>query len=437
MLKKAALCLAGMILAVAPAQAQLNQTFTNLFDEILVQSLALSPGPHGQHFLQAALEANNQLSPALNSMIASNVSSFPLSTTVAGVTFDFSTGQPVPIVGSQGPILAESAETLGDRKFVVGFNATHLSLNSIRGIPLEEMRFTFLHEDVNSSGILGDNVNESDLIDIFPGLDVDANIFALYATFGVGRNLDVSIAIPFVDISLKGNSRAVVNSFTLGALGEANHHFGDTSTNPELTQDQPYDRAAAGIGDIALRFKWRFPFKTAAMSTGLLLDVRVPTGDEVDYLGTGTVSARALILASKKIGDFTPHLNVGVDYRSAHLDSDEVEIILGFDQKITNDITFALDFLAELDIQKSEAIKLLPGNILVIDRVPGTDNGVERSITRSNIPDRNFDNTINAAVGFKVAPSERLLFMGNLLIPLQDDGLRSSIAPTVGFSVSF
>ncbi len=433
---KMAFRLLALLLFCLPASAsaqQLNETFNLVFDSFLQRGFSLSPGEHGGHFLPASREAADQLTPALNSLIASNVSSFPLSSTVAGVTFDFSSGQPVSVRESLGPIFAETAETLGDSKLVAGFNATYLTMDQLRGIPLDNMRFTFLHEDVTNDGELGDNPNESDIVDIFLNLDVNASIFALFATYGVTPNFDVGIALPFVTVDMSGDARAVVNSFTLGALGQANHHFGDDPLTPVLVSDTTYESSATGIGDLALRFKFRFPsnsdFRTAA-----LIDVRVPTGDANDFLGTGSVSARALLVGSRRIGTFTPHINVGYDYRGADLDSDEIEVVIGFDQQVIPGLTFAADFLGEFDVSTNE-IDLLPGTATIMDQSNGARN--TRIIERSNVPDFDRDNMLNASVGFRFAPSDQFQLLANTLIPLQSGGLRSNISPTVGFSIVF
>lgn len=422
--------------AVRPAQAQLNNTFEAIFDDFLREGFSLSPGPHGSHFLPAAEEASLALTPALNSLIASNISSFPLSSTVAGISFDFSTGQPVSITESLGPIFAETAETLGKSKLTVGFNATYLSLDKIRGLPLEGMRFTFLHDEVSGSTILGDVENESDLVDIYPNLDANATIFALAATYGITSTLDIGFAIPFVNVALAGTARAEVQSFTLGALGQANHHFGSNELRPQLTQEVDYDESASGIGDLAIRFKFRLPFEST-VRTAALIDIRVPTGDESEFLGTGSTNVRASLIGSKKIGDFTPHINVGYDYRGADRDSDELELTLGFDQKLLPGLTFAADFIGEFDIQSSESIELLPGATTIIELNRQTQGRAERIVERSNIPEDDADSTINAAVGFRFAPTENLQFLANALIPVQDGGLQSSFVPTVGFSILF
>jgi hypothetical protein len=41
------------------------------------------------------------------------------------------------------------------------------------------------------------------------------------------------------------------------------------------------------------------------------------------------------------------------------------------------------------------------------------------------------------AMGIRFTPSEHLLLLGNIIVPLNDGGLRSNVAPTVGESVNF
>lgn len=432
---------ASVVLAcvlVVPASAQLNATFDNLFDAFLRDEFQLSPGPHAEHYFPAANLADSLLTPALNSLIASNVSSFPLSATVAGVTFDFSTGQPISTVESQGPIFAETAETLGRQRLSFGFTATRLSLNRLRGLPLEDMRFTFTHQDTGEPG-LGDNPTESDLVDLYMGLNVDASIYALAATYGVTPNLDLGVAVPIVTVGLSGTARAVITSYTLFVLdqfgGGARHYFGGDAQNPDLEHEEIYDESSTGLGDIAVRLKYRFPI---ASSSGLaaLLDVRLPTGSEEDFRGTGSLNYRLLLIGSSRIGDFNPHFNLGYNYRGADFDSDEVELALGFDQKISSGFTFAFDVLADFDMTSDEAIKLFPGTETIVDQSADTGASARRIVQLSNIPDRDFDHVVNASFGFRIAPSEQVQLLANVIVPLQDGGLRSSIVPTVGLGLN-
>jgi len=432
------LSLVGILLLARPAVAQLNQVFTGIFNEILNTRFTLSGslGQHGTHFQEAARTATQQLSPALNSLIASNVSSFPLSATAAGATFDFSTGAPVMLRESLGPIFAENARTLGQGKLNVGFNYTYLGLEKFRGVPTENIRFTFTHLDFPKTGVLGDNPNESDLVNLNLDLNVNANILVLLSTYGITNNLDVGIAIPFAKISLLGNSKATVESFTLARDDTARHQFGSDPTRPQLTTFAGYNASATGLSDIALRLKYSF-LQGAEIDLAALLDVRLPTGDEADFLGTGKTNAKLTWIMSKKIGDFLPHLNLGYERRGADRDSDEFELIAGFDQKIVSGVSFAAEFLGEFDVNRGEAIELLAGETEIIERPRGSLPPLVRQIDLSNVPERDRDNTMSAALGFRAAPSERLLLFGNILVPLNDGGLRSNVVPTFGVAMNF
>jgi hypothetical protein len=134
--------------AVQPARAQLNTVFSGIFNEVLETRLELSPGRHANHFVPAANNANAELVPALNSLITGDISSFPLSSTSPRIGFDFSSGRPVSVTGSLGPIMAETAEPLGKGKLVFEASYTYLDLSELRGLPTDQMQFTFTHVPV-------------------------------------------------------------------------------------------------------------------------------------------------------------------------------------------------------------------------------------------------------------------------------------------------
>lgn len=445
--------------------AQLDKVFEEVFTNILgseeregalasVTPPIPNPTPeqdHKNHFIPASKAANSVLVPALNRLIASNVSSFPLSSTSAGIQrFDFSTGQPVAVRGSLGPIFAETGRTLGKGKLHTGMNYSYLDLAKFRGMRTENIGFNFTHEDVDPEG-LGNSVQESDVINIVLDLHVSANIFAFYATYGLTEHLDVSVALPVLNISMEGNAKAVINSFSLAQIGIALHHFGEDgadSDEPVLEYIENYGEASPmGIGDLALRLKYAFLNKPGG-DLAALLDVRLPTGDKHNFYGTGATNVRLSGIASKQFGDFTPHLNMGYEYRGADFDSDELEFAAGFDQKIVRSLTFALDILGEFDLNTAEALSFEYSEepIVIVDEIkqwnPKTDKlekvGTRtRTIDQTNVPERDNDNILNAAIGLRYAPVDNAILLGNILLPLNDGGLRSDIAYTIGFSINF
>jgi hypothetical protein len=431
--KRLWLFILSLLLVTSTAQAQLDKVFGNIFDRVLRQDLQLI-GEHGTHFLEAAAEANRVLTPGLNALIASNVSSFPLTSTIAGVTYDLSSGRPVKITESLGPIFAETAATLGKSKLNVGFEYTHLSLEKFRGLRTQDLRFTFNHLDLKKDGQpLGDDVVELDVMDVNLDLDANANIFAFFATLGLASNLDVGVAIPLITTSLSGEAMATLRGPFAGVL----HTFkGGTTNSPNLVDRIPYDESGSGVGDIAVRVKYNF-VRGSGMNWAALLDVRLPTGDEADFLGTGKTSTRLSLIATQKIAQFTPHLNIGYDRRPAALDSDELEFAFGFDQKMAEGVTFAVDFLGEIDINSDEAITFFPQETVTIVDKTNAPVVTQRTERLTNIITRDNDNIFNASFGLRVAASEKILLLGNVVVPLNDGGLRSNVVPTFGATVSF
>ncbi len=423
--------LVGILVSIDPAEAQLNQVFDGIFNQLLREDLSFSPsGRHGRHFFDAADAASSGLTPALNSFIANSVTSFPLSSTVAGITFDFRTGQPVSIRESLGPIFGETAETLGKAKVNVGLTYTYLDLSEFRGLPTAAMRLTFAHQDVGGSGTLGDRLDESDVIHLALDLGIQAHSFALFTTAGITDRLDIGVAIPIIHLNLSGNARASIDSHTERQTGSPDHAF----PGGELEGSIPYDETALGMGDVAFRVKYNFVQGPVYLAT--LLDLRLIPGDQDDFMSSGRSSFKISTIMSKQIGGFTPHLNVGYDRRPASLDSDELEFIVGFDQKLTTGITFAADLLGEYDLDKNEAINFA-GTIEITDQDQDGQEIGTRTLEISNIPERNFDNILSGSVGLRLAPSERVSLLGNVLIALNDGGLRADVIPTFGLTMTF
>ena len=448
----ALLCSTALICSTA--NAQLSTVFSDMFRTILgPASLQRAGGQanHQNHFLHSDTVANAQIVPALNSLITGNVSSFPLSSTGAGVIYEASagldpvTGLPLPAATSLGPIFGETAKPLGAGKIALEVSYTYLDLASFRGLPTNQMQFAFTHQEVRTNGrvdsVLGLNPNESDVITVTTDLHARAQIGALSATVGVTKDLDIGLALPLISITLSGTAKAVISSYSFAVGGFANHYFGGDSLHPVLQTTYPYSRTATGIGDLAFRAKYSI-VRGGSLDAAALVDVRLPTGKTEDFLGTGKVTARIWGILSRRIGDVTPHLNVGYTRNPADFQSDALEFRAGFDSKFFSNLTFALDLLGHIDLNTSKAIHLAPGSTTIYDhpgKFPTTDStGVAaRQVANSNIPDSNTDNIYAAAVGFRYSPAEKFVIVFNMLVPLNNKGLRAALAPTLGFSASF
>ncbi len=422
----------GLGFATIAHSQTLKQQISNMFGEVL--NLETSPGEHGEHFLPVNVAASNAVINSLNTFIGTSISSFPLSSSTAGVTFDFSTGKPVPTSTSFGPIFSERAQTLGRGRINMGFNFTYINFNKIRGVSTQDLRFTFTHEDVGEPG-MGDSANEFDTMDFFMNMDIIASVFAMYFTYGITDRFDIGVAIPFINVNIKSQPLAEINSFTWVSNDSANHFFGGTQTEPVLTKiPTPINDDATGIGDIALRAKYNF-VRDKTIDFGAMLEYRLSTGDADNFLGSGFSSLRAVVIGSKILGNFAPHLNLAYLKKFTDLDRDKFEFIIGYDQKIADWFTLVIDVLGRIDLGDPVESQQFPENVNINWTVGSTD--YVKSVSLTNIPNYSSDNIIDAAFGFKINLKESLLIIANVFVPLNDDGLRAGVVPTIGIEFSF
>jgi len=421
--------------------AQMNTIFKEMFNEFLRESM-FSFGPFGRGFDAAALEADTTITKALNSLIATNVSSFPLTSTNAAITLDLATGQ----VGqttreSLGPLFTESAQTIGKNKLNLSFNYSYYNLSEFRGLATEDFRFAFTYVDINLMNGLGDVPIENDVVEIFPDLNINASTSVFYATYGLLRNFDVGVAVPLVNLNLSGTAKAVINSVSFFQNGVAFNSYNGNPVNPSFDTTFTYDESVTGVGDIALRLKYHF-LKKPKTNLAALVDLRLPTGAEEDFLSTGKTNAKFVWImsqvlnerkmggiGSEKVKELSMHLNLGYEYRSGEVDSDEIEFNLGLDQKLSESTTLILSLFGEYDLKQEEGLDLLPGT-----RILRSNTVIE--VDLSNVPESKRDNTLTFALGARYAPSPRVLILANLLVPFNNQGLRSSIAPTIGIALT-
>jgi hypothetical protein len=388
---------------------------------------------HGNHFVPAAVGSNGRLIGFLTNAIAQNVASIPLNATSGGVTFRIEAGVPVATSTSPGPILGERSQTLGGGRMLIGGSLNRLSFQSLRGIPLDNMRLTFTHENSNFPNcdqVFGGDCSrfgvpafENDVIDLDLNLDLNVTAFLFSVTYGLTDRIDLGVAVPVVSTSFRGHSQAQIVPF---GAGPVNHFFGGTSENPVLSASRTIDGSATGLGDIVARLKVALA-EREAVRFGLLGDIRLPTGDEEDLLGSGEVFVRALGIVSAEIGGFSPHLNVGYAYRGGEIFNDAFLTTVGFSQMLAPWATLALDFVSELQVGQSNLE--VPEPVLI-------DAPFRRTIRTSNIPNRR-DDLASGSVGFKFATPAGVNVITNAISPLNQGGLRTGIAWMVGVEYSF
>jgi hypothetical protein len=398
-------------------------SFGTCGEPLCLPALVTQGNLHGRHYIPSAESGNAAIIAFLGSAVGSNVSNIPISATTSGVTYRFEGGAPVRTNVSAGPIFAERAQTLGRGRLLVGANASSIRFNSLRGVPLSALDFNFAHQDVPPSGV-GSPGFENEYITVRTSLDVNVTAAIAFATYGLTDRIDIGVAVPFVSTSIDGSSFGQVVPFGT----TPSHYFGGTAANPILSAVANVNGSASGIGDVALRAKVNLS-PGAATRTGfaLLGDVRLATGEEDDFLGSGTTSARILGIVSGRYGDFSPHANAGVAIRSTDEQTNAMLATVGFDHLLVPWATFAFDVISEWQMGDSKLSLPEPVTITV---------PFQRTITPSNIPDRR-DDLLNASIGGKFSTSRGITFIANALVPLNRGGLRASTQWTAGIEYGF
>jgi hypothetical protein len=390
---------------------------------------------HGDHYNPAVVTGGANLIELLTNAIGISIANIPLSAASGGAIWGRSAdGLPVRTATSSGPIFAERGQTLGKGRVLFAANVNRLSYRSLRGVPLDGLVFTFPHQDISDDG-LGIPDFESDVIEVRTTMDVGVTAITPVITYGITDRIDLSVALPLVNASISGTSEAQIVPYS----NPTPHHFG-TGTNPLLRATSSADGSASGIGDVAIRVKAGL-FASNRGAVALLGDVRLATGDEDNFLGTGATSFSVIAAASLRRGNFSPHLNAGYAHRGGTVNgpqgitdvgTDAVLATVGFDHLMGRNTTLAVEFISQWQIGDNPLTFPEP---VTVTALVGNSSAV-RVIRPINVPDRR-DHIALGSVGAKFGLGPGFNLVTNAMVPLRQGGLQPNLTFTTGFEYSF
>ena len=400
----------------------------------LAEPPAGSPFPsHAHHFIgDASLVPLEQL----NDQLAIQLSTFPLTSSAGGFTYqlDPTLGVFTRVTDSFGPIYTERADTIGKAKFAFGLNFSHFSFDRIDDLKLREggVRIVFTHQDLSPSPCCLRPFFEGDVIETSTQLKIQTNITAFTVTYGATDRLDVGVAIPVVEVKIEALTDAVINKLATGGSSATSgiHRF----PSGEDTATFQQSGSASGVGDIVLRGKYRFT-TDPRLGFAAGLDARLPTGDELDLLGTGATQIKGYVIGSAHFGSFSPHLNAAYGWAN-HDVPDEIDYAAGFDWALSPRLTFIVDALGRT-LRDSKVLRVLD-TPFVYNTNPATDPVDLHTATLRQLVATEQDSTsFLGSVGFKVNPVGNLLVIVNGLFSLNGRGLQAKFSPLVGLDYSF
>ena len=168
----------------------------------------------------------------------------------------------------------------------------------------------------------------------------------------------------------------------------------------------------------------------------LAADVRTPTGDEYNFLGTGAWGFKPFLIGSYRMGRVAPHGNIGFQWNgSSALAGD---LTAGTKRRLPRQLAFATGADIGATSRLTFAFDLLGGRVFNGPLVTRTTFRDARGATFENISlGHESFNLIDFSSGLKLNLTRNLLLTANVITRLNDAGLRAKVIPLVGLSSTF
>ena len=368
----------------------------------------------------------------LGSGIATQLTTLPIPSSASGFvySFDRSSGVYSRTEQSFGPILSERAETIGKNKISFTYGYQQFKLTSIDGNSLHSIGAVFVHKfdpDLAPEFL-------KDVVTSNANMDLNVGQFTVAGTYGLTTSVDLSIAVPIVSLKLGLTSMDTIQRIgtkgTTDEMGVPVHFFGSPS-NPQSQQTFSRSQSVSGVGDVILRIKGtakRWGHTALAFGT----DVRLPTGDEYNLLGSGAVGVKPLIILSGAYGAISPHVNLGYQWNGKSVLAGE--ITTGYRRHLPSSVSYAVGVDVGATKRLTLDFDILGQEFIGLDRIRSIQyredsySFADIAFARSNA------NISNGSVGLKYNLAGPMLFYFNLAFKMNNAGLRSTVMPLFGIT---
>ena len=430
----------ALLAGATPAWAQGN--LEDLLLDILSQGVTLAPPAegtdHSAHFTAESASETSQFAAvrSLNLEVGRQVSTFPQASSAGGFSYQFDPelGVLTRPTHSFGAVYSDRPFTVGRGKYNVGLAFAQFSYDEIDGIGLRDggMSLVFAHEDADANG-LATPFFEGDVVtaQLFVGLDV--NVAAFTATYGVSDRFDMGINIPILDVALDIATVANVERLATEDAAPTTHLF----TNGTTSSTTRRGGEVTGVGDVSFTGRWLLaeytPDDLRAAFTGTL---RLPTGDEENFLGSGGTEIGGAFLLSQPLQAAAWHGVLGISAGSNDLPL-QFHYSTGFDWAVDSKLTVAADLLGRFVNERAEVV--VEDEDYLYNQA--TDGSV--SLATASFPtlavtgEDESRNVLNASFGFKLNVASTVLLTANGVVPLNDSGLRDEFSTLFGIDYSF
>jgi len=456
----------------AAASAQLAGLISRVIQEsTLNRSAPGQPGGvHEPHFLVG--ESLAASARQMNVELGAQLLSFPLGSSSGGFSFttDSMTGEISPSSETFGPAFAERAITIGKGKFNAGLAFQAASFDSFEGVKLDSGDLSFIRQHNDCCPAPGNPTQdtnfapefERDLLQSNLKLDMSSRATVVFGNYGVTDRFDVGFAVPFVHVSIDATVDGTIHrtaSFNTPLVHSFDGAGADHATFFE-------SGSSTGLGDISVRAKYNF-LRGDTTSLAGFLDLRMPTGDKDELLGTGATRTQMLFVYSGDYGRVSPHVNFGYTFSKGESSAAAAQIEVDPAEHRTDTITGGLP-VAAVDLEFPDELNYIFGvNFAAHPRVTvGFDihGRTLRDTSRFELRDNTYPNRgpgalpsqpyialseftlieqkenlnlLLGVIGGKFNIGKTLLLNANLLFPMSDGGLKPNTTLSIGFDYVF
>lgn len=396
---------------------------------------APEPFNHAAHFVSQA-EAQSILRQ-LNQGISTQLATFPLGSSSPGFTYTFD-----PALGvyersteSFGPVFSERPLTAGKGKFSFGLSFRDSQYDRFEGQNLRgnDLQLYLTHQDTNRDGSALNPWFEGDVIRADLSVALESQTTVLVANYGLSERLDVGVALPFQKVDLSARIHTTIEHLSTAPDPFVVHAFDDGTDERDFLESG----SASGIGDIVLRGKWNF-LRRPKSSLALATDLRLPTGDENDLLGSGATQAKLFLVFAGPARGLAPRASLGYTFSSGGSDfsgdlPDEINYSAGFDAALHKRVTLTADFIG----RRLRDTGRLAQRDKVFQYSLRTSPQVFQTTRVTPVAERGDVDLMLGAAALKINPVGRLLVSLSVLFSVGKNGLQDKIAPVIGFDYSF
>ncbi len=360
---------------------------------------------------QLGLDQFDSLNQVSSNVVNDRV--LPVSSSVSGFTFEYNPDLDVyeRSTSTFGPLFTERAQTIGRRRGLVSMSTSYLAFDEFEGDSISDLRATSLQPGLRIKSPDASRAFEifdvSDQIDVSLDLDLKETVAAFQFTYGISDYVDIGVVVPLIHVDLEARATAIsrVTGQPLptcpppGNFGTNACVVGSATTTKE---SEDY----TGLGDTIVRAKWHF-LRNSFVDAAALGTATIPTGDPDNLTGfhhmtfkPGVVFSRDLITG---MGGVSLHGGAAWEIRPNDSEFNEVEWAAGAALQPFRRTSLSLDVLGSR-------------------RTGSTRFGKNR---------------VDGSIGTKIMVTDKLLAAFNLILPINDDGLRSDAIYTAQFEYSF